>query len=134
MLGMLHFFFPGHHPHHHKPCSHTDDLGARLGVLFNIDGPVGLLLPDGRLIISVNDIEFNINIGVERWGAAVGRANPKPVLGVLRGWMGDREREKKKERRGGRSKNGGSLRSFFLLLFLKCKGRSLVMKQEKQKW
>ncbi len=66
-----------------KPGSHTDDLGTRLGVLFNVNGPVGLLLPDGRLIISVNNIELNINIGVERRVAAVGGAHAEPELGVL---------------------------------------------------
>ena len=91
LLPFLVFFFVLH-----KPCSHTDDLGARLGVLFNVHGPVGLPLPDGRLIISVNDIEFNINIGVERGAAAVRGANAEPELLFLHedsSLVGEKKRE-----------------------------------------
>ena len=90
----------------HKPCSHTDDLGARLGVLFNVHGPVGLPLPDGRLIISVNDIEFNINIGVERGAAAVRGANAEPELLFLHEGSSLVGGEKEREHRGSKTPKG----------------------------
>ncbi len=70
----------------HKPCSHAGDLGPGLGVLFNVHRPVGLLLPHGGLIISVNDVKLNINIGEERRAPAVGGAHPEAVLRVLSSW------------------------------------------------
>jgi hypothetical protein len=45
------------------------------GVLFDIDGPVGGLVPDGRLVVPVHDVQLHLHLGVQQGGAAVARAH-----------------------------------------------------------
>ena len=79
----------------YKPCPDRGDGGACGGVLLDIDGPVGPLLPHGRLVVAVDNVELNINIGVEGRRAAVRRphADHEPLFLWLRGRrsMGDRQ-------------------------------------------
>ena len=79
----------------YKPCPDRGDGGACGGVLLDIDGPVGPLLPHGRLVVAVDNVELNINIGVEGRRAAVRRphADHEPLFLWLRGRrsVGDRQ-------------------------------------------
>ena len=66
----------------YKPCPDRGDGRAGGSVLLDIDRAVRLLLPDRRLIVPVDNVKFNINIGVEGRRAAVGgpHADHEPLF------------------------------------------------------
>ena len=57
---------------------------ARRGILLHIDGPIVLLVPNGRLVVPVHNVQFHINIRVERFVAAVTGTNSESESGSLK--------------------------------------------------
>jgi hypothetical protein len=55
------------------------------GVFLDIDGTVDVLVPNGRLVIPVHDVKFNLHLGIQRGGAAVASSHVKFELCPLQG-------------------------------------------------
>ena len=53
------------------------------GVLLDINGPVDLLVPDGRLVVAVDHVQLHLHVGVQRRAAPVRRADPDREFGPL---------------------------------------------------
>jgi hypothetical protein len=66
-----------------KPCTDRRDYLPLRSVLFYVNGPVHLLLPQRGLIVSVDDLELDVDVGMERRTAPVRRPDLDPVPGSL---------------------------------------------------
>ena len=53
-------------------------------VFFNINGPVTLLVPDGRLVVPVHDVQFDVDVRVESFVATVAGTNSESESGSLK--------------------------------------------------
>ena len=53
------------------------------GVLLDINGPVDLLVPDGRLVVAVDHVQLHLHVGVQGGPAPVRRADPDREFGPL---------------------------------------------------
>lgn len=66
-----------------KPCPDRSDNLSLRGILFNVNGSIDLLLPKRRLVIAVDDLELNVDVGMEGRGAPIRGPDLDAVPGTL---------------------------------------------------
>ena len=62
-------------------------------VFFNINGPVTLLVPDGRLVVPVHDNQLDLDVGVKGRSPAVAGPHSENELSPLVWWKEIRHRQ-----------------------------------------
>jgi hypothetical protein len=90
-----------------KPCTDRRDYLPLRSVLFYVNGPVHLLLPQRGLIVSVDDLELDVDVGMERRTTPVRRTDLDPVPGSLQSNKSVVEKKRKRGSEVSRKKGGG---------------------------